>query len=103
MDALISAKKKGVKIRIFVSKKLEKMWFIDKLKENFEVRYGNLPDAGYLIIDKKEMLIGSANKEGSTILMKYLSGIWTKEEELVKLSMVMFDQLFEGSKNYLDV
>lgn len=103
MDALISAKKKGVKIRIFVSKKLEKMWFTDKLKENFEVRYGNLPDAGYLIIDKKEMLIGSANKEGSTILMKDLSGIWTKEEELVKLSMVMFDQLFEGSKNYLDV
>ena len=102
MDTLISSKEKGVKIKIIVSKKLEKMWFIDKLKENFEVRTGNLPDAGYIIIDKKEMLIGSADKEGSTILMKDLSGIWTKEEELVKFSVVMFNQLFAGSNNHLD-
>lgn len=102
MDALICSKEKGVKIKIIVSKKLEKMWFIDKLKENFEVRSGDLPDAGYLIIDKKEMLIGSANKDGSTILMKDLSGIWTKEEELVKFSVVMFDQLFVENKNHPD-
>ena len=102
MDALVNSKEKGVKIKIIVSEKLEKMWLTDKLKENFEVRSGNLPDAGYLIVDKKEMLIGTANKDGSTILMKDLSGIWTKEEELVKFSVVMFEQLFGGNKNHLD-
>jgi len=102
MDALVNSKKKGVKIKIIVSEKLEKMWFVNKLKENFEVKTGDLPDAGYFIIDKKEMLIGSANKEGSKILMKDLSGIWTREEELVKFSVVMFEQLFAGSKNSLD-
>lgn len=103
IDALINSKEKGVKIKIIVSKKLENMWFVDKLKENFEVRTGNLPDAGYFIIDKKEMLIGSANKKGSKILMKDLSGVWTEEEEIVKFSVVMFEQYFTGSKNHLDV
>ena len=102
MDALVNSKRRGVKIKIIVSEKLEKTWFVNKLKENFEVKTGDLPDAGYFIIDKKEMLIGSANKEGSKILMKDLSGIWTREEELVKFSVVMFEQLFAGSKNSLD-
>jgi len=102
MDALVNSKKKGVRIKIIVSNKLEKMWFVDKLKENFEVKTGNLPDAGYFIIDKKEMLIGSANKEGSKILMKDLSGVWTKEEEFVKFSVVMFDQFFAGSENHIE-
>lgn len=102
MDALMSSKEKGVKIRIVISKKLEKVWFIDKLRENFEIRSSDLPDAGYLIIDKKEMLIGSANKDGSTILMNDLSGIWTKERELVKFSILMFDRFFADGNDRLD-
>ena len=98
LEIMMTAKKRGVRIKILVSDKLSSMEGIKKLKENFEVRTGAIPNAGFLIIDRKEVLIGSADIDGSIIDASNISGIWTRDRQLVKFLVMIFDQFCTNVK-----
>ena len=84
---LADLKKQGVSIHLFVSEQLKDQKLISSLEDEMEVIIGNIPDAGMLIVDGKELLLGS-KKIGENDNIADLLGIWTRSEELAHFMQV---------------
>ena len=94
MMILTNLESKGILIRSIASDKLKNDPVIKNFKDKFELKIREIPFAGLLIIDDTEVLFGSI--EGKDKVMANLSGIWTKNKELIHFFKLIFNQLYEG-------
>jgi len=91
MTGLIDeVRERGVRVRTVVSDVLVDSVLLAKLKNLTELRVRRMPNAGMLIVDDEEVLIGSNDEEGSSI-----KGLWSRDRELIKLQRMLFEDIYE--------
>ena len=93
---------RGVKVRTIVSDALEESSSLRRLKDLADVRVRRVPNAGMLIIDNEEVLIGSLDEVGNDWTSEgarpdgvaRLNGLWSRDVELVKLQRMLFEDIY---------
>lgn len=83
-------RQRGVNIRTVVSEALVDSALLARLRSLTELRVRKMPNAGMLIVDDEEVLIGSKDEDGST-----LRGLWSRDIELIKLQRMLFEEIYE--------
>jgi sugar-specific transcriptional regulator TrmB len=86
-------KNRGVKINILVSDRLKGLEIIETMKNEANIDFASIPDAGLLIVDGEEILLGSKegkDKEETNDLL----GIWTRSKELVTFLQIVIRGIY---------
>ena len=94
--ALSDSSSRGVKIRLLFPKG-DSPLDLSRLQGHFEVRQADVPTAGMVIMDGKELCMGGANTSEANLTML---GIWLKHAELSKQSSFIFEALFSLAEPY---
>ncbi len=82
----------GVKLRLIVGREIIEMFEKFEVQGVCEVRVSEEHVGWIIISDSKEVLYGVPSPSGSEV------GIWSDEPEMVRISGIMFNYLWEGSK-----
>jgi sugar-specific transcriptional regulator TrmB len=85
---------RGVNIKTVVSEAIAEEGKLGFLKGLIDLRVTNVPNAGVLIVDDEEVLIGSMEEDATGDAYSRLRGIWSRDLELVKLQRMLFDRLY---------
>lgn len=86
-------KDRGVKINILVSERFKGQEIVDTMRSEADVGFANIPDAGLLIVDGEQILLGS--KEGNDKEeINDLLGIWTRSKELVAFLQIILRGIY---------
>lgn len=88
---------RGVRVRTVVSEAVAESEMVRRLRGITEVRVRNVPNAGMLIVDDQEVLIGSLSGpegEAGARPSYRVSGHWSRDSELIKLHRMLFEDLF---------
>ncbi len=86
-------KNRGVKINILVSDRLKGLEIIETMKNEANIDFASIPEAGLLIVDGEEILLGSKegkDKEETNDLL----GIWTRSKELVTFLQIVIRGIY---------
>ncbi|MDP2907139.1 MAG: helix-turn-helix domain-containing protein [Nanoarchaeota archaeon] len=94
---LEGAKARGVDVQIVVGKHLENDPLLEKLKESFCVKIRDTPNAGVILVDGNEALLGSRISEDKPEI-EGLFAIGLKDEGLVKLLGVLVGEGYKDLK-----
>ena len=86
---------RGVRVRTVVSDALEDSALLARLRSLSDLRVGKVPRAGMLIVDDEEVLIGSLEDGRGVDTGGTVHGLWSRDRELVKLQMRLFEDIFE--------
>lgn len=90
---------RGVRVRTVVSDAVEDSALLGRLRSLTEVRIRKVPNAGMLIVDDEEVLIGSLSptpeteEEGDREVGR-LQGLWSRDAELIKLQRMLFEDIY---------
>lgn len=90
---------RGVRVRTVVSETLAESELVRRLRSITEVRVRNVPNAGLLIVDDQEVLIGSlpgTEETGATQPGYGVTGHWSRDTELIKLHRMLFENLYSS-------
>jgi len=91
MTGLIDeVRERGVRVRTVVSDALVDSTLLARLRAVTELRVRRTPNAGMLIVDDEEVLIGTNAEGGSDI-----KGLWSRDRELIKLQRMLFEDIYE--------
>ena len=93
---------RGVRIRTVVSDALIDAEVLAKLRSLTELRIRSVPNAGLIIVDDEEVLIGSlvdpeeggSGHLGAGAAPPVLTGLWSQNLELIKLHRLLFEDLY---------
>lgn len=86
-------KDRGVRINILVSDRFKGQEIVENMKSEANVGFANIPDAGLLIVDGEEILLGA--KEGNDKEeVNDLIGIWTRSKELVTFLQIILRGMY---------
>ncbi len=93
---------RGVRVRTIVGEALAGSDMLSKLRGLSDVRVRQVPNAGMLIVDDEEVLIGSISSGDDISLVgkrrpgdySMLSGLWSRDAELIKLQRMLFEDLY---------
>lgn len=67
-----------------------------RLNKISELRIKDVPNAGIIVIDDDEVMIGGMEEQHKSMLV----GIWTKNREMIRLCKIFFRQIY-GGENYV--
>jgi sugar-specific transcriptional regulator TrmB len=91
---------RGVKARTVVSDAVIDSVLVDKLRRFTDLRVRKVPNAGMLIVDDEEVLIGSLTppdaSSGGKVAPYRLHGLWSRDSELIKLQRMLFEDIYRG-------
>lgn len=92
---LDEVRSRGVRVRTVVSDAVVDSALQSRLRSMTELRVGKVPRAGMLIVDDKEVLIGSLEDGSEQGTGDTIHGLWSRDRELIKLQMRLFEDIFE--------
>jgi sugar-specific transcriptional regulator TrmB len=91
---------RGVKARTVVSEAVVESVMLDRLRRFTDLRIRKVPNAGMLIVDNEEVLIGSLDSSsslrGGSASPYRLHGLWSEDSELIKLQRMLFEEIYQG-------
>ena len=90
---------RGVCVRTVVSDAVEDSVLLGHLRALSELRVRKVPNAGMLIVDDEEVLIGSlapttSPDDDKAKGISRLQGLWSRDAELIKLQRMLFDEIY---------
>jgi sugar-specific transcriptional regulator TrmB len=91
---------RGVRVRTVVGEALAESDMLGRLRGLADVKVRKVPNAGMLIVDDEEVLIGSFSApeeltdEGRPGDYTMLQGLWSRDLELIKLQRMLFEDLY---------
>ena len=95
--AFSDASGRGIKVRMLFPDKQTNI-DLSRLEGFFEVRLAkSIPAAGIILIDNNEFCVGGLDVPDSD---NTLIGMWMNQPELARLANLIFDNLYQASKEY---
>ena len=95
--AFSDASGRGIKVRMLFPDKKTNI-DLSRLQGFFEVRLAkSIPAAGIILIDNNEFCVGGLDVPDSD---NTLIGMWMNQPELARLANLIFDNLYQASKEY---
>lgn len=89
---------RGVKVRTVMSDAVSDSALLAKLRNLTDLRVRKVPNAGMLIVDDEEVLIGSmASPHGSSDgrdPVARIHGLWSRDRELISLQRMLFEDIY---------
>ena len=89
----LELKTRGIKVRCLVSKRFEDNAILKDLGKGFKIKFGSVPEAGMIIIDKDEVLFGAVEAKAHSL--SNILGLWTTNKEMIKFCKLIFNQLYK--------
>jgi sugar-specific transcriptional regulator TrmB len=97
LSSFYDLKSKGVKIKILISERLKDLESIKVLRKEIDINFVNVPYAGILSVDGREVLFGS--EDGHEAPPSNILGIWTRSKELVDFSRLIFSKFHKPAED----
>ncbi len=86
-------KNQGVKINIIASNRFREQKLLTTLQNEATVGFASIPDAGLLIVDGEEILLGSIEGKNEEYASNLL-GIWTRSKEMVAFLDIILGRMY---------